>query len=129
MAFRAVLRLFPVSFRAAAVPVTLAAALFGIHLSAVPELLALVVALVAILGGGGPMVTVPGRRGGSGESRFPGGRRPIRYLSRSWYIFRVCSVWARMTAVARCSSRSAIAAISARCSIQDWWPRCRATGV
>ncbi|WP_406175413.1 low temperature requirement protein A [Streptomyces sp. NBC_00996] len=50
VAFRAVLRLFPVSFRAAAVPVTLAAALLGIHLSAVAELLALVGVLVAMLG-------------------------------------------------------------------------------
>jgi low temperature requirement protein LtrA len=50
VAFRAVLRLFPVSFRAAAVPVTLATALLGIRLSAVAELLALVGVLVAMLG-------------------------------------------------------------------------------
>ncbi|WP_369263922.1 low temperature requirement protein A [Streptomyces sp. R35] len=50
VAFRAVLRLFPVSYRAAAVPVALATALLGIRLSAVVELLALVGVLVAMLG-------------------------------------------------------------------------------
>jgi low temperature requirement protein LtrA len=50
VAFRAVLRLFPVTFRAAAVPVTLATALLGIRLSAVTELLALVGVLVVMLG-------------------------------------------------------------------------------
>ncbi|GGN87883.1 hypothetical protein GCM10011579_081190 [Streptomyces albiflavescens] len=50
VAFRAVLRLFPVSFRAAAVPVALATALLGVRLSAVAELLALVGVLVAMLG-------------------------------------------------------------------------------
>lgn len=51
------------------------------------------------------------------------------YFSRSWYIFRVCSVCARMIAVAACPSRAAMAAISSRCSTQDWRPRWRATGV
>jgi len=49
VAFRAVLRLFPVSFRAAAVPVAPATALLGVHLSAVAELLALVGVLVVML--------------------------------------------------------------------------------
>ncbi|MFF4358827.1 low temperature requirement protein A [Streptomyces sp. NPDC001604] len=48
-AFRTVLRLRPVRFRATAAPVPLAAALLGIHLSAVAELLALVGVLVVML--------------------------------------------------------------------------------
>ncbi|MGQ4385449.1 low temperature requirement protein A [Streptomyces sp. SAS_270] len=49
VAFRTVLRLLPVSHRAAAVPVVLATALLGVHLSAAAELLALVAVLVAML--------------------------------------------------------------------------------
>jgi len=49
-AFRTVLRLLPVTYRAAAVPVTLATALLGVRLSAVVELFALVGVLVAMLG-------------------------------------------------------------------------------
>ncbi|KQV96860.1 hypothetical protein ASD08_47880 [Streptomyces sp. Root369] len=48
---------------------------------------------------------------------------------RAWYDVRVCSVCSRISSVARCSSRSAIAAISSRCSIQDCCPRWRAIGV
>ncbi|MFF4799595.1 low temperature requirement protein A [Streptomyces sp. NPDC001351] len=48
-AFRTVLRLHPVRFRATAAPVPLAAALLGVHLSAVAELLALVGVLVVML--------------------------------------------------------------------------------
>ena len=48
-AFRTVLRLYPVRFRATAAPVSLAAALLGVHLSAVAELLALVGVLVVML--------------------------------------------------------------------------------
>ncbi|MEU9391715.1 low temperature requirement protein A [Streptomyces sp. NPDC048324] len=49
VAFRAVLRLYPVRFRAAAAPAALAAALIGVHASAVAELLALVAVLVVML--------------------------------------------------------------------------------
>ncbi|MET7477184.1 low temperature requirement protein A [Streptomyces sp. NPDC005648] len=49
VAFRAVLRLRPVRFRASAAPVALATALFGIRVSAVAELLALVGVLVVML--------------------------------------------------------------------------------
>ncbi|MET9496018.1 hypothetical protein [Streptomyces sp. NPDC006552] len=49
VAFRAVMRLFPVRFRALAVPVVLATALLGIHVSAPAQLLALVLILVAML--------------------------------------------------------------------------------
>ncbi|TQJ91090.1 low temperature requirement protein A [Streptomyces sp. SLBN-31] len=49
VAFRAVLRLYPVRFRAAAAPTVLAAALIGVHASAVAELLALVAVLVVML--------------------------------------------------------------------------------
>ncbi|MDC2957782.1 low temperature requirement protein A [Streptomyces gilvifuscus] len=49
VAFRAVLRLYPVRFRAAAAPAALAATLIGIHVSAVAELLALVAVLVVML--------------------------------------------------------------------------------
>ena len=50
VAFRAVLRLHPVRFRASAAPVALAAALLGVRLSALAELLALVGVLVVMLG-------------------------------------------------------------------------------
>ncbi|MFE2303946.1 low temperature requirement protein A [Streptomyces sp. NPDC059445] len=50
VAFRSVLRLWPVTFRAAAVPVAAATALLGIRFSAVTELLALVGVLVVMLG-------------------------------------------------------------------------------
>ncbi|MGW1891325.1 low temperature requirement protein A [Streptomyces sp. NPDC002004] len=49
VAFRAVLGLSPVGYRAAAVPAAPAAALLGVHLAALAELLALVVVLVAML--------------------------------------------------------------------------------
>ncbi|MEU6372308.1 low temperature requirement protein A [Streptomyces sp. NPDC046909] len=49
VAFRAVLRLRPVRFRLAAVPVALAAALLGVRTSAAVELLALVAVLVGML--------------------------------------------------------------------------------
>ncbi|MFD8302925.1 low temperature requirement protein A [Streptomyces sp. NPDC059690] len=49
VAFRAVLRLYPVRFRAAAAPAALATALIGVHASAVAELLALVAVLVVML--------------------------------------------------------------------------------
>ncbi|MFE7860929.1 low temperature requirement protein A [Streptomyces sp. NPDC057403] len=49
VAFRAVLRLYPVRFRAAAAPAALAAALIGVHASAVAELLALVAVLAVML--------------------------------------------------------------------------------
>ncbi|MFJ9723613.1 low temperature requirement protein A [Streptomyces sp. NPDC101209] len=49
VAFRAVLRLYPVRFRATAAPAALAAALIGVHASAVAELLALVAVLVVML--------------------------------------------------------------------------------
>ncbi|WP_458246499.1 low temperature requirement protein A [Streptomyces sp. MAI_2237] len=49
VAFRAVLRLYPVRFRAAAAPAALSAALIGVHASAVAELLALVAVLVVML--------------------------------------------------------------------------------
>jgi len=49
VAFRAVLRLRPVRFRAAAAPVALVTALLGTHVSAVAELLALVGVLVVML--------------------------------------------------------------------------------
>nr|WTB28735.1 low temperature requirement protein A [Streptomyces sp. NBC_00830] len=52
VAFLAALRLFPVAYRAAAVPVALATAMLGVHLSAVVELLALVAVLVAMLAAG-----------------------------------------------------------------------------
>ncbi|MGI5459453.1 low temperature requirement protein A [Streptomyces sp. CA-249302] len=47
--FRAVLRLYPVRFRATAAPVALATALFGVRVSAMAELLALVGVLMAML--------------------------------------------------------------------------------
>lgn len=50
VAFRSVLRLWPVTFRAVAVPVAAATALLGIRFSAVVELLALVGVLVVMLG-------------------------------------------------------------------------------
>ncbi|MET9891128.1 low temperature requirement protein A [Streptomyces sp. NPDC006465] len=50
VAFRSVLRLWPVTFRAVAVPVAAATALLGVQLSAVAELLALVAVLVVMLG-------------------------------------------------------------------------------
>ncbi|WP_420036656.1 low temperature requirement protein A [Streptomyces sp. cg28] len=49
VAFRASMRLFPVGFRAAAVPVVLATAVLGIHISALAQLLCLVVSLVLML--------------------------------------------------------------------------------
>lgn len=49
VAFRAVLRLNPVRFRAAAAPVALATTLLGVRVSAVAELLALVGVLVVML--------------------------------------------------------------------------------
>ncbi|MET7923891.1 low temperature requirement protein A [Streptomyces sp. NPDC005349] len=49
VAFRAAMRLSPLAFRAAAVPVVLGAALLGTHVAAVAELVALVVILVAML--------------------------------------------------------------------------------
>ncbi|MYW62694.1 low temperature requirement protein A [Streptomyces sp. SID8379] len=49
VAFRAAMRLFPVGYRAAAVPVVLATALLGVHVSALAQLLALVVVLVSML--------------------------------------------------------------------------------
>ncbi|MFJ9038345.1 low temperature requirement protein A [Streptomyces sp. NPDC102406] len=49
VAFRAAMRLFPVGYRALAVPVVLATALLGLRVSALAQLLALVVALVAML--------------------------------------------------------------------------------
>ncbi|MFF4501735.1 low temperature requirement protein A [Streptomyces sp. NPDC001401] len=48
-AFRAVLRLYPVRFRATAAPVALATTLLGVRVSAVAELLALVGVLVVML--------------------------------------------------------------------------------
>jgi hypothetical protein len=50
VAFRWVLRLGPVTFRAAAVPVAAATALLGVGVAAVAELLSLVAVLVAMLG-------------------------------------------------------------------------------
>ncbi|MER7202164.1 low temperature requirement protein A [Streptomyces sp. CB01635] len=49
VAFRTAMRLSPLAFRAAAVPLVLGAALLGIHVAAVAELIALVVILVAML--------------------------------------------------------------------------------
>ncbi|MFC8519494.1 low temperature requirement protein A [Streptomyces sp. NPDC057257] len=49
VAFRAVLRLYPVRFRAAAAPVALATALLGVRVSAMAELLALVGVLTVML--------------------------------------------------------------------------------
>ncbi|WP_223280715.1 low temperature requirement protein A [Streptomyces antnestii] len=49
VAFRAAMRLSPLAYRAAAVPVVLGAALLGTRVAAVTELLALVVILVAML--------------------------------------------------------------------------------
>ncbi|MEU6143697.1 low temperature requirement protein A [Streptomyces sp. NPDC047081] len=49
VAFRAVLRLYPVRFRASAAPVALATALLGVHVSAMAELLALVGVLTVML--------------------------------------------------------------------------------
>ncbi|MET9903723.1 low temperature requirement protein A [Streptomyces sp. NPDC006446] len=50
VAFRSVLRLWPVTFRAVAVPVAAATALLGVRLAAVAKLLALVAVLVVMLG-------------------------------------------------------------------------------
>ncbi|MEV3861211.1 low temperature requirement protein A [Streptomyces sp. NPDC050095] len=49
VAFRATMRLFPLGFRAAAVPVVAATALLGVHVSALAQLLALVATLVIML--------------------------------------------------------------------------------
>ncbi|MEV1019458.1 low temperature requirement protein A [Streptomyces sp. NPDC050264] len=49
VAFRSAMRLFPVGYRALAVPVALATALLGIHVSALVQLLGLVAALVVML--------------------------------------------------------------------------------
>jgi low temperature requirement protein LtrA len=49
VAFRTAMRLSPLAFRAAAVPVVLGAALLGTQVAAVAELIALVVILVAML--------------------------------------------------------------------------------
>ncbi|MHC3468929.1 low temperature requirement protein A [Streptomyces sp. 7R007] len=49
VAFRAVLRLYPLRFRASAAPVALATALLGVRVSAAAELLALVAVLVGML--------------------------------------------------------------------------------
>ncbi|MCQ4208645.1 low temperature requirement protein A [Streptomyces longispororuber] len=49
VAFRAAMRLFPLGYRAAAVPVILAAAVLGVRVSALAQLLFMVVALVVML--------------------------------------------------------------------------------
>ncbi|WP_405884000.1 low temperature requirement protein A [Streptomyces sp. NBC_01136] len=49
VAFRAVIRLSPLTYRAATVPIALATALLGIHLAALAELVALVALLVTML--------------------------------------------------------------------------------
>lgn len=49
VAFRAVLRLTPLTYRATTVPIALATALLGIHLSALAQLVALVALLVTML--------------------------------------------------------------------------------
>ncbi|WP_369231898.1 low temperature requirement protein A [Streptomyces sp. R21] len=49
VAFRAVMRLTPLAYRAATVPAALATALLGIHLAAITQLVALVALLVAML--------------------------------------------------------------------------------
>lgn len=114
VAFRAVPRLYPVRFRATATPLALTTAPFGIHLSAATELLAPVAALVG-------MPAAEARRGVRSAE--------FQDLARAWYERRVCSVCSRMSSVASCSFRSAIAAIRSRCSIHDCAPRWRATGV
>ncbi|MFD5814452.1 low temperature requirement protein A [Streptomyces sp. NPDC127038] len=61
VAFRSVLRLGPVTFRAAAVPVAGATTLLGTQVSAVAQLLALVAVLVVMLGAEAHLSTRPGR--------------------------------------------------------------------
>lgn len=82
VAFRWVLRLGPVTFRAAAVPVAAATALLGVGVAAVAELLSLVAVLVAMLGAEArfahhreeaPSRPVPGARTETGAEAEPVG--------------------------------------------------------